>query len=469
MRPYSFMLCCLSITGFSSCNTGKSDAGTTSQKEDKTRKPNVVIMLTDDQGYFDMHCYGNQNMVTPNLDRLASEGIRMTNYYSGAPSSTPSRAALLTGRYAERVGIPFVVDDLSDNGLKTSEFTIADYLKQNDYATGIFGKWHLGCKPEHLPIQHGFKEFFGIPYSNDMWPFHPQPTHAYRALPLYDNDKIIEYNPTVNQMTTRITERAVQFIEHHKDEQFFLYVPYTQPHVPLGVSGKFKDKSGEGLYADVIEEIDWSVGQIMETLRKYNLEQNTLVIFTSDNGPWLSYGNHGGSTGGLREGKGTTFEGGQRVPFIARMTGKIPAGIVSDQFMSALDIAPTVLALTDTHMPRMNAFDGEDVWPTLTGGKQEHAPFFFIDNGHVEAVRDGQWKCVTAHKYRIVPTPGKDGMPGVQLQNGGEIGLSLFNLTEDPNETSNVADQHPEITERLKRMIDRMQEDVDEWIKDVRP
>ncbi len=457
---------CLTVAGLCSCNSSQTHQPNKSSKEGiSERKPNIIILLTDDQGYGDINCYGNQRLQTPNLNKLADEGTLFTNFYAGAAASTPSRAALLTGRYAERVGLPGVVDDLSENGLESTEFTIADYLKQNNYATGIIGKWHLGCRPEHLPLRHGFTEFFGLPYSNDMWPFHPKPDHAYPALPLYDNEKIVEYNPTVNNMTTRLTERAVQFIQNHKDKPFLLYLPYTQPHVPLGVSDKFRGKSGEGLYADVIMEIDWSVGEIMKTLKTNGLDENTLVMFTSDNGPWLSYGNHAGSTGGLREGKGTTFDGGQRVPFIVRMPGQIPAGKVSDQILSALDIAPTLIELTDSHMPRMNRLDGENVWGILTGQVQEHQPFYFVYNGQVEAVRDGKWKCIAPHKYRMVVTPGKDGLPGVQLNNGGETELALFDMEKDPQEAQNVAAQNPEITAKMATMIDSFQEEITEVSK----
>lgn len=421
------------------------------------QKPNIIILLTDDQGYGDLHCYGNPDLQTPNLDQMAAEGTRFTNFYAGAASSTPSRAALLTGRYAERSGLSSVVDDLSENGLKSSDYTIADYLKQNGYTTGIFGKWHLGCRPEHLPLKHGFTEFFGIPYSNDMWPFHPKPSHEYPALPLYDGEQIIEYNPEVNRMTARLTERAVKFIRNHKENPFFLYLPYTLPHVPLGASADFKGKTGKGLYADVIKEIDWSVGQIMQVLRENGLDKNTLVLFTSDNGPWLNYGNHSGSNGGLREGKGTTFEGGQRVPFIAWMPQHIPAGKVTDQFLSALDIAPTLLELTDSQMPRMNEFDGENVWPTLTGKEQaSHRPFFFVNNGEVEAVRNGKWKYITAHQYRIVTTPGKDGLPGVQLNKGGETEAALYDLEKDPQEKNNLIEEHENIAREMAQMIENL-------------
>ena len=456
----------MTAAGLCSCNDVSQKQITETEKDTTDcRRPNIVILLTDDQGYGDMRCYGNERVQTPNLDRLAAEGTRFINFYASAAASTPSRAGLLTGRYAERVGVPGVVDDHSENGIKPTEITLAEYLKQNDYATGMVGKWHLGYQPEYMPLRHGFTEFFGLPYSNDMWPYHPAPNHPYPALPLYDNDRVIEYNPPVNQMTTRLTGRAVKFINDHKDKPFFLYLPYTQPHVPLGVSSKFKGKSGEGLYADVLMEIDWSVGEIMKTLKANGLDDNTLVIFTSDNGPWLSYGNHGGSNGGLREGKGSTFDGGQRVPMIARMPGHIPAGKVSGQYLSALDITPTIVELTGSQMPRMNSFDGENVWNILTGGTQTHRPFYFVYDGKVEAVRDGKWKCVAPHKYRIVKTPGKDGLPGMQIENGGETGLALFDLEKDPQESNDISAQNPEITVKMYDMIQEFQKEMDREIE----
>lgn len=413
--------------------------------------------MTDDQGYGDVHCYGNTQLHTPNLDKMADEGVRFTNFYAGASSSTPSRAALLTGRYAERVGLPSVVDDTSSIGLKPTEYTIADYLKQNGYATGMFGKWHLGCLPEHMPTRHGFTEFFGIPYSNDMWPFHPKPSHPYKAIPLYENETVIEYNPNINNMTARLTEHAVDFINRHKNEPFFMYVPYTLPHVPLGVSEQFRGKSGAGLYGDVIMELDWSVGEILNSLKDNGIDKNTLVIFTSDNGPWLTYGNHAGSNGGLREGKATTFEGGQRVPFIVRMPGTIPAQQVSDQFISALDIMPTLLWLTQTEMPKMNRLDGQNIWDAFLCKPITHQPFFFVNNGKVEAVRFDNWKLVLPHRYRIVIEPGKDGRPGIQNNNGAEIELSLFDMKKDPSETTNIAKQHNETVLNLTQLADSLQ------------
>ena len=426
----------------------------------RDKLPNIVIFFMDDMGYGDLTITGASGYNTPTIDRLASEGMFFTHFYAAQPISSASRAGLITGCYPNRVGISEALMPQGRIGVAPNEETLPEILKTRGYSCGMVGKWHLGHLYPFLPLQQGFDEYLGLPYSNDMWPFHPQPGHPYRALPLYDNERVVEYNPTVNQMTTRITKRATEFINKHKDEPFLLYVPYTQPHVPLGVSDKFKGKSGEGLYADVIMEIDWSVGEIMKTLKENGLDDNTLVLFTSDNGPWLSYGNHGGSTGGLREGKGTTFEGGQRVPFIARMPGRIPEGKVSDQFLSALDITPTLVELTGSQMPRMNKFDGENVWKTLAGQPQNHQPFFFLYDGQVEAVRDEKWKCVAPHEYRIVTEPGKDGLPGVQLANGGKTGLALFDLEKDPQESIDLADEYPEITKKMAAMMKDFQEEM---------
>ena len=428
----------------------------------KTDKPNIIILFTDDQGYGDVGVYGSE-IETPNLDKMAGEGTRFTNFYVTSASCTPSRASLLTGCYPQRIGLPNVVDETSTIGLSSAEFTIADCLKQNDYATGMFGKWHLGFQPEFMPNQHGFTEFFGIPYSADMWPFHPKPNHDYPPLPLYENEKIIEYNPSVNQMTTRLTERAVKFIQSHKDEPFFMYMPYSQPHVPLGVSEKFKGKSKAGLYGDAVMEIDWSVGEIVNTVKKLGLSENTLILFTSDNGPWLTYGNHAGKTGGLREGKGSTFDGGQKVPFIAYMPGTIPSGKVESKMISALDILPTILSITNTSMVRMNPIDGQNVWPILNGtGDVNKKPFFFSIGGEVQAVRIGKYKLHLNHKYRIPGVLGNDGMPGSQDHRGGEIALSLFDLDKDPNESKNLASKLPNSVKAMQQLIVDFNKDLEE-------
>lgn len=435
------------------------------EKSDKSKKPNIVILFADDLGYGDLSVYNKKVNHTPNFDKLAEDGTLFTDFYVAAASCTPSRAALLTGCYPQRVGLPGVVNDKATKGLSSHEFTIANYLKQIGYATGMFGKWHLGHYLEFMPNQHGFTEFYGIPYSMDMWPFHPAPSHVYPALPVYENEEIVEYNPDVNQMTTRFTEHAVDFIERHNDEPFFLYVPYSQPHVPLGVSDKFKGKSGTGIYGDVIMEMDWSVGEIVKAIEKQGLTENTIIFFSSDNGPWLSYGNHGGSSGELREGKGTVFGGGQKVPFIVSMPGTVPSNETNSEMVTALDILPTILEITGAGFPRAPSIDGLSVLPILKGekgAKCPHEAFFFVNKEEVQAVRSGKWKLHVPHTHRIVNRPGANGMPGDQDNRGGNIALSLYDIEKDPSETKNLADKNPEVVTQLKNLITDFEKDLAE-------
>jgi len=431
--------------------------GATKAAEKKENaKPNVVILFTDDQGYGDVNCYNKGAVQTPNIDKLAQEGTLFTNFYVASAVCTPSRAGLLTGCYPQRVGMQHVVDDLSDHGLSSEEMTISSILKQNGYVNGLFGKWHLGHHPEFMPLQHGFNEFWGVPYSFDMWPIHPDPEHPYPALPLYDNEKIIEYNPNVNTITKRITEHAVDFVEKHQGEPFFLYVPYTQPHVPLGASDEFRGKSGQGLYGDAIMELDWSVGEIVKKIDELGLNENTLIIFSSDNGPWITYGDHAGSSGNLREAKGTTFGGGQKVPFVVRMPGAIPAGAYNDEMITALDILPTIMNVTKSSMVRMNSIDGVDVWSVMKGEKIENPrkDFFFVLGEEIQAVRSGKWKLHIPHKYRVVEKRGTGGMPGIQNEEDYTLELSLYDIEKDPSESVNLANQHPKLVNELQKKIE---------------
>ncbi|HEX4646812.1 MAG TPA: sulfatase, partial [Verrucomicrobiae bacterium] len=340
----------------------------------ENRPPNIVIIFTDDQGYADVGVFGARGFTTPNLDRMAAEGCVFRNFHVAQPICSASRAALMTGCYPNRIGIHGALGPRSKTGLSDGEMTLAQMLKQRGYATGIFGKWHLGDSPQFLPTHHGFDEYFGLPYSNDMWPLHPEianlPPGApgrnrYPDLPMYDGDRVAIPKIThedQNQFTTWYTERAVKFINGHKDQPFFLYVAHNMPHVPLHVSDKFRGKTARGLYGDVIEEIDWSVGEILAALKKNGLEQNTWVIFTSDNGPWLRFGNHAGSAKPLREGKMTNWEGGTREPCIMRWPGKIPAGTTSADMLMTIDIFPTVAKLIGAELPK-HKIDGLDVWP----------------------------------------------------------------------------------------------------------
>ncbi len=344
--------------------------------------PNIVLIFTDDQGYRDVGVFGADDIATPNLDQMALEGIKLTSYYSAQAVCSASRAGILTGCYPNRIGIHNALMPNSEIGLHESETTMAEMLKNNGYKTGIFGKWHLGDHPDFMPTKHGFDEYFGIPYSNDMWPLHPQqgPAFNFGPLLLYENETVIDTLTDQTNLTTQITERSVDFINRNKDTPFFLYVPHPQPHVPLFVSNKFKGKSNRGLYGDVIMEIDWSVGQILDALKVNELEGNTIVIFTSDNGPWLSYGNHAGSAEPFREGKGTAWEGGQREPFIMKYPNKLKAGRTIDVPVMAIDILPALAAVTNSKLPE-KTIDGKNVWSILTGESDvspQERPISFI-------------------------------------------------------------------------------------------
>jgi arylsulfatase len=439
--------------------------------------PNLVIIFCDDLGYADIGCQGAKGWKTPNLDRLAREGIRFTQFYDAQPVCSASRSALMTGCYPSRVGIMGALGPNAKTGLNSNEVTLAEIAKQRGYATAIFGKWHLGREPQFLPVRQGFDEYFGLPYSNDMWPWHPdlvsKPLEErkrrpnYPDLPMIEGDKVVIPCVTSNeqsQLTTWYTEHALSFIERNKDQPFFLYVPHSMPHVPLHVSVKFKGKSAQGLYGDVIEEIDWSVGQILAALRKHHLEKNTLVIFSSDNGPWLSYGNHAGSALPLREGKGTCWDGGVRVPFIARWPGKIPKGRVCKEPAMTIDLLPTVAKLVGAELPR-HKIDGLDIWPLLAGARGAKNPhdayFFFYENNQLQAVMSDRWKLHLPHTYRTLAGQpgGRDGKPAPYQPRQIER-AELYDLKSDISETTNVADKHPEIVNRLEAFAEQARADL---------
>ncbi|MEX0289949.1 MAG: sulfatase [Flavobacteriaceae bacterium] len=436
------------------------------------KPPNVVLIFTDDQGYQDVGVFGSPDIETPNLDKMAAEGVRLTSYYSAQAVCSASRAGILTGCYPNRIGIHNALGPDNTHGISSSETTLAEMLKANGYKTAIFGKWHLGHHPKFLPTRHGFDEWFGIPYSNDMWPFHPQqgPIFNFPDLPLYGNETIIDTLLEQSQLTKQITERSVDFINRNKENPFFLYVPHPQPHVPLFVSEKFKGKSKRGLYGDVIMEIDWSVGQILEALTKNGLEENTIVMFTSDNGPWLSYGNHAGSALPLREGKGTAWEGGQREPFIIKYPKALEAGKVVDVPVMAIDILPTIAELTNSKLPDLK-IDGKDVWDVISGVAKESpqkAYFFYYRVNELFGVRYGKWKMYFPHRYRTMDgqEPGKDGQPGnyrmIDLEE-----IELYNMEEDISETSNVAAQHPEIVQQIKVLANEIRFELGDSLLDL--
>ncbi|WP_373516974.1 sulfatase [Pricia sp.] len=454
---------------FFSCKSETKGKNTETEVE---RPPNIVLIFTDDQGYRDVGVFGAEDIATPNLDQMAADGIKLTSYYSAQAVCSASRAGILTGCYPNRIGIHNAMMPDSKKGLHTSETTLAEMLKANGYHTAIYGKWHLGDHLDFLPTKNGFDEWFGIPYSNDMWPLHPQqgPVFNFGPLPLYENETVIDTLTDQTQLTTQITEHGVDFIHRNKDNPFFLYVPHPQPHVPLFVSDKFKGKSNRGLYGDVIMEIDWSVGQILKALREDALEENTLVIFTSDNGPWLAYGNHAGSALPYREGKGTAWEGGQREPFIARWPGKLPAGKVVDVPVMAIDLLPTIAAITDSGLPE-KTIDGMNVWKVLTGESEkspQEAYFFYYRVNELHGVRYGKWKLYFPHTYRTMngQEPGKDGLPGeYRMVDLAEI--ELYDLENDESETKNVAEEHPKIVEKIKALADDMRSQLGDSLKDV--
>lgn len=411
-------------------------------------------------GYADLACYGNPKVKTPNLDRMAAEGVRFTDFYVGQAVCSASRAALLTGCYPNRVGIQGALPPRARTGLHPKEITLAEVLKERGYATAIYGKWHLGDHPDCLPTKQGFDEYFGIPYSNDMWPHHPTGGESYPPLPLYENEREVQSMPDQTQLTTWYTERAVRFIERNKERPFFLYVPHNMPHVPLFVSDKFKGKSGAGLYGDVLMEIDWSVGQILNALKQNGLDEKTLVMFASDNGPWLLYGDHAGSAQPLREGKGTSFEGGVRDPFIARWPGRIPAGKVCRELTTAMDVLPTVAKIAGGKLPEDRIIDGKDIWPLLAGeadAKTPHKAYYYFWGNHLQAVRSGPWKLHLPHDY-ITVNPGKGGQPGKNPNR--MIGLELFNLEADPGESTDVSSQNPDIVEQLEKLAEACRQDL---------
>jgi arylsulfatase A-like enzyme len=360
------------------------------------------------------------------------------------------------------VGILGALGPGAKQGISDHEMTIAQLVKKRDYATAIFGKWHLGDRPQFLPTRHGFDEYFGLPYSNDMWPHHPTNGKAYPPLPLIEGEKTIATNPDQTQLTTWYTERAVKFIEKNRQRPFFLYVAHNMPHVPLFVSDKFKGKSERGLYGDVIMEIDWSVGQILETLKRLDLDSQTLVIFTSDNGPWLSYGDHAGSALPLREGKGTMFDGGCRVPCIMRWPGKIPAGKTCSELAATIDVLPTIAGLIGVELPKDRVIDGRDIWPLMEGrpgAKSPHEAYYCYWNRELQAVRSRQWKLHFPHDYRtLAGAPGSGGKPGPYRQ--AKIGAELFDLSNDIEEKVNLADKHPEVVRRLEALAEQAREDL---------
>lgn len=424
--------------------------------------PNFVIIFTDDQGYADVGCFGAKGFKTPNLDRLAREGMKFTNFYVAQSVCGASRAALMTGCYPNRIGIFGAPSHATKFGINAQEMTFAELVKQKDYATAIYGKWHLGYQKKFLPLQHGFDDYYGLPYSNDMWPYHPT-SKAFPDLPLYEKNRVI--NPRVmpadqKQLTRSYTERAVRFIEQNRRRPFLLYVAHSMPHVPLFCTDRFENSSKQGRYGDVIQEIDWSVGEITRALKENGLEENTFVLFTSDNGPWLAYGNHAGSAGILREGKGTAWEGGMREPCIMRWPKLIKPGTTCDQLAATIDVVPTIAEIIGGKLPN-HKIDGKSILSLLKdpSSPTPHDAYYYYYGRGLKAVRSGDWKLVFPHSYRtLAGEPGKDGRPGKYRQQ--RSGLELYNLKEDVREKKNVISEHPEVVAKLQKFANQIRKEL---------
>jgi arylsulfatase A-like enzyme len=441
----------------------------------KSKLPNVVLIFIDDMGYGDVACFGATQYNTPNIDRLASNGMRFTNFYVAQAVSSASRAGLLTGCYSNRVGISGALMPYDSIGINADEQLIPELLSPVGYRSAIVGKWHLGHLFQFLPLQNGFDEYFGLPYSNDMWPvdYDGKPATKdkaawllrYPPLPLIrGNEKIKEINTLDDQaqLTTMYTEYAVDFINRNKDRPFFLYLAHSMVHVPLAVSDKFKGRSKQGLFGDVVMELDWSVGEVMKALKDNALTENTLVIFTTDNGPWLNFGNHAGSAGGLREGKGCSWEGGQRVPCIMSWPAKIPAGTICNNIASTIDILPTLCSIAGASLPEKR-IDGVNILSLMEGdfdSNPRNVFYYYYRRNSLENVRKGQWKLVLPHTFRSYEgkLPGNDGWPGEY--SSGKTGYALYDMRRDPGERYDVKELYPEIVDELKKLAADMRQDL---------
>ncbi|MBL8855769.1 MAG: sulfatase [Planctomycetaceae bacterium] len=452
-------------------------------------RPNIVVIFVDDMGYADIEPFGCTTYPTPNLTRMAKQGRRFTDCLVSSAVCSSSRAGLLTGCYHQRIGIDGALGPASEIGINEQETTLAELCRSQGYATACFGKWHLGHHPKFLPTNHGFDRYFGIPYSNDMWPLHPdvlarrqqQPDFKspWPPLPLLRSQspgeiEIVNANmqPEDQKLLTRqLTTEAVQFIRENSERPFLVYLPHPMVHVPLYVSPEFDGRSGTGIFGDAVMEVDWSVGEILRTLDELKLTDNTLVIFTSDNGPWLSYGEHAGSAGPLREGKGTMFEGGCRVPMLMQWTGTIPAGTTCNELISTLDIVPTVAQLIGAALPE-HPVDGRDIGPLLRGEANATSPhdylYLYYSPLSLHAIRTPRWKLHLPHPYRSLSgrAGGREGLPVPYDQKNLE--LSLFDLSVDVGESMDVKDQHPDVVAELLEVAQRARRELGDQLTEMK-
>ena len=400
------------------------------------QKPNIVLIFADDLGYGDLSCYNAKDINTKNIDQIASQGIKFTEFYNASSVCSPSRAALLTGRYPQRMGINTVFYPESFTGIPDTEITIPEILKERGYATGIIGKWHLGHHYQYLPLQQGFDEYFGIPYSNDM-----------KSVVYIRDNNIVSYKVKQKYITKTYTKEAQKFIAKNKDNPFFLYVAHSMPHVPIYASEKFIGTSKRGLYGDVVQELDWSVGQILESLKKHGILENTLVIFSSDNGPWLAMKENGGSAGNLREGKTFSFDGGMKVPAVAMWKNKIPQGIVNTEVASQMDWFPTLVKVTESSIPKKLVIDGLDISEVLKGREnRKNSDILFFEGKQLQGYRSGKWKVK-------LPYEGFRGNKWRQFVKAHDT--LLFNINKDPEEANNLIKKYPK---KAKELLQKMKE-----------
>ena len=438
MNLQSHLIASLTLFGLAAC-TSVSSAETEPASAD-TAQPNIIVVLADDLGWGDVGINGASMIKTPNIDRIGNEGVRLTSFYAGSNVCTPSRAALLTGRYPIRSGMQHVIMPHSLDGLPQSEVTVPELLKQAGYATGMVGKWHLGHSDAYWPTAHGFDDFFGVAYSNDMQPFD-----------LYDHKTVIESPVDQTALTDRYATAASDFIRAHADAPFFLYYAETFPHIPLFTPERVNGQSEAGHYGDVVEHLDHGIGVILETLDELGIADNTLILVTSDNGPWFE-----GDAGPYRDRKGGTHEGGYRVPFLARWPATIPAGSVSDEMTMAIDLLPTFAAMAGAEVPTDRVIDGKDIRDVMqSGAESPHDTLFFFNGNNVAAVRDKQFRLVLSTYYKSWEVPFE--------QFGGKL---LFDLARDPNERFSYVREHPEVVERLQAEVDAMRADVSPMVKD---
>jgi arylsulfatase len=437
------------------------------QIESKVPPPNIILILTDDQGYADTSSFGQTSYTTDNIDSIAQNGAMLSNFYVSQPICSTSRASILTGAYANRLGVSyaFFPSELTNKapvGLNPNEETLAELLKEQGYATALFGKWHLGDTSPFLPTDQGFDEYYGIPYSNDMWSANVNGNYNFSPLPVFSQNKVVEtLENDQSDLTKTLTQKSVAFIQKNAAKPFFLMLAHPQPHVPLFVSKEFEGKSGAGLYGDVMMEIDWSVGQVLSALKEGGIYNNSIVIFMSDNGPWLTYGNHAGSAGHLRNGKQSSFEGGVRSPVHIQWPAGLAKQGVVDTPMMTIDLLPTIAKLTGANLPKKE-IDGKDIWPIISGQQTEpahEAYFFYFHQNDLTAVRYKQWKL-----YEEVGMDGVKGKSGFTMLEQ----LKLYNLAEDPSETTDLSSDYPEIVATINALADRKRAELGDDLTGVK-